>query len=203
MIVTVASYKGGVGKTTSAVHLAAYLHKHHGPTLLLDGDSTRNATNWSKKRDGAFGSFPVFVALAEQSAMLSRGFDHIVIDTGQKPTDEDLRALALGCDLLVIPTVPSFLESDGLGQTIRALNAMSAPNYRVLLTNVAHFAAGRAAELKQELGDAGVPCFAAEIPRLTAFEKAVGAGQIVSEVADPQAARAWAAYEAAGSELGL
>ena len=42
MIITVASYKGGVGKTTTAVHLAAYLQSL-GPTLLLDGDQTRNA----------------------------------------------------------------------------------------------------------------------------------------------------------------
>src|SRR5664279_3678017 len=57
MIITIASSKGGVGKTTTAVYIAAYLHKL-APTLLLDGDETRNATEWSHQGDG----FPFKVA---------------------------------------------------------------------------------------------------------------------------------------------
>jgi len=37
MIITVASFKGGQAKTTTAVHLAAILHEQT-PTLLIDGD---------------------------------------------------------------------------------------------------------------------------------------------------------------------
>ncbi|MBD1848293.1 ParA family protein [Cyanobacteria bacterium FACHB-63] len=40
MIITIASFKGGVGKTTTALHLAQYLGKHRGSSkvVLLDGD---------------------------------------------------------------------------------------------------------------------------------------------------------------------
>ena len=38
MIITVTSYKGGVGKTTTAIHLATYLQTL-APTLLIDGES--------------------------------------------------------------------------------------------------------------------------------------------------------------------
>src|SRR5882757_3048365 len=102
MIVTVSSMKGGVGKTTTAVHLAAYLQTL-APTLLLDGDDTRNATAWSQRGKG----FPFRVADEIQAARLSRDFEHTVIDTGQHPRQVDLKALSDACDLLVIPAVPA------------------------------------------------------------------------------------------------
>jgi cellulose biosynthesis protein BcsQ len=42
MILTIASFKGGVGKTTTAVNLAAYLNEKQ-PTLLIDGDPNHRA----------------------------------------------------------------------------------------------------------------------------------------------------------------
>jgi chromosome partitioning protein len=48
MIITVASFKGGVGKTTTAVHLAAYLASA-GSVVLIDGDPNRSATGWAKR----------------------------------------------------------------------------------------------------------------------------------------------------------
>jgi chromosome partitioning protein len=48
MIFTVTSYKGGVGKTTTAIHLAAYLSRK-APTLLVDGDAIRSATKWRER----------------------------------------------------------------------------------------------------------------------------------------------------------
>lgn len=195
MIVTVASRKGGVGKTTTAFHLAAYLQTL-APTLLLDGDETRNATAWVRRGEGA--AFKV--ADEVQAAKLARDFTHIVIDTGQRPKQIDLKALSEGCDLLIVPTVPATLDTEGLVLTIEALSAIGAERYRVLLTKVPPPPEMEGAQLRSELVGQGIPLFSAEIPRLKAFEKAAAQGVPVSLVDDPRAKRAWEAYERVGAE---
>ncbi len=104
MIVTVASFKGGVGKTTTAVHLAAYMQRL-APTLLIDGDENRSATGWNER-----GALPFRVVDELQGVRFSRQFEHIVIDTQARPSKDDLKLLAGGCDLLILRTTTGSLS---------------------------------------------------------------------------------------------
>jgi len=197
MIVTVAHHKGGVGKTTTAVHLAAFLQTD-APTLLLDGDSTRSATKWSKRGPG----FPFRIADEVMAAKLARDFKHCVIDTGQKPTDAELKELADACDLLVIPAVPATMDTDGLVDMLTALASLGATNYRVLIVKDPPPPETEGAAIRSDLAAEDVPLFTTSIPRLKAFERAAASGVTVNDLSgDPRAKRAWAAYEAVGKEV--
>ncbi len=197
MILTVTSYKGGVGKTTTAIHLAAYLQRL-APTLLVDGDGIRSATKWSQRGTGQ--GLPFKVIPATQMAKHLRDYEHVVIDTEGNPSDEDFKELAEGCDLMVIPAEPETVATDGLIHTLEKLQALKVESYKVLLTKVPPPPRSEGRQLREMLVGEGFPVFETEIPRLAAFEKAAAAGVPVYAVKDERASRAWDAYEAAGKE---
>ncbi len=120
MVLAVTGFKGGVGKTTTAVHLAAFL-AHRAPTLLVDGDPNRSATGWHRR-----GGLPFTVADERVAARYARDHAHVVIDTQARPSKEDLEALAEGVDLLVLPTTPDALALEALLATLEALKTSGA-----------------------------------------------------------------------------
>jgi len=199
MIITVTSYKGGVGKTTTAIHIAAYLQRF-APTLLVDGDAIRSATKWSQRSDNT--GLPFKVVTHAQMVSHIRDYQHVIIDTEGNPTDDDFKDLASNCDLLVIPAVPESVATDGLTHTLAKLHALGNKTHRVLLTMVPPKPRTEGRQLRDMLIGEGIPVFDAEIPRLAAFEKAAAEGVPVYGVKDDRnATRAWNAYESAGREI--
>jgi chromosome partitioning protein len=195
MIVTVASFKGGVGKTVTAVHLAAYL-RQSGSTVLVDGDPNRSATGWAGR-----GNLPFKVVDERQAVRYAREFEHIVIDTEARPNREDLETLAGGCDLLVIPTSPDALALDALLLLVDTLEELEASRYRVLLTLIPPRPSRDGEQARATLVHAGLPLFKAEVRRLVAFQKAALEGVPVYEVKDQRAFLGWEDYRRVGEEV--
>ncbi len=78
-IITVTGYKGGVGKSTTAVHVATFFSEL-GKTILVDDDLNRTALSWAERGSNSV-SFP-FSVVSEKQAMKSiGGNDYVVIDT--------------------------------------------------------------------------------------------------------------------------
>lgn len=195
MIVTVANFKGGVGKTMSSVHLAAYLQQK-APTLLIDGDSNRSALAYSRR-----GALPFKVVDERSAARYVRDFKHIVIDTEARPEEEDLKALVDGCDLLVVPTSPDAMAIHATLLTVEALRRIEAKKYKILLTICPPPPSHDAEEARSIIRAQKLPVFGVEVRRRAAFQKASLAGVPVYEVKDPRAAAAWDDYVQIAKEI--
>lgn len=195
MIITVASFKGGQAKTTTAVHLAAFFAKR-AKTLLIDGDPNRSATSWAKRK-----GLPFRVCDERQAARYSRQYDHIVIDTQARPTAEDLQALAEGCDLLIVPCTPDALSLDALFLIVEALEQLGSDRFRILLTIIPPKPSRDGEEAMTTLVEAGLPVFKQGIRRFVAFQKAALHGVPVYEIDDPKAEEGWQDYVKIGEEI--
>lgn len=195
MIITVAGYKGGVGKTTTALHIAGYLQTK-APAVLIDGDPNRSASAWGKR-----GHLPFPVVDEKQTARAARQYEHLVIDTQARPARAELVELVESCDLLVIPTTPDAVALDALMLTVDALQELKANNFRVLLTVVPPRPSRDGDEARAMLEADGLPVFRSVIRRYAAFAKAGLSGVLVNEVDDARAAAGWSDYESVGKEI--
>lgn len=192
MIITVTGYKGGVGKSTTAIHLATYFSEI-GKTVLVDGDSNRTAVAWSER-----GSLPFTVADQRQAMRLVAGAEFVVIDTPARPNSDDLKELAKGCDLLILPTAPDVLSLQPMLETARDLGEA---NYRALLTVVPPHPSREGELMQNDLREGGIPVFETMIRRTVGFPKAALAGKPIRDIDDQRARVAWEDYQSLGDEI--
>jgi chromosome partitioning protein len=193
-ILTVTGYKGGVGKSTTAFHLAAYFGER-GKTLLVDGDQNRTALKWA---DRSPGGLQFSVADERQAMKQIAGSDFVIIDTPARPNTDDLKELAKGCDLLVLPTAPDVLSLEPMLDTARDLGEAK---YRALITIVPPPPSREGEIMKGDLKEAGVPVFETIIRRTVGFPKAALAGVPIRDIPDLRARIAWDDYQSLGAEI--
>jgi len=197
MYITVAGFKGGVGKTTAAVHLACYFSQF-GRTVLVDGDPNRSSMSWADR-----GSLPFAVCDFLASTMATQGADHVIIDTEAHPDPATLKVLASGCDLLVLPTTPDCLAMEATMGTVRSLRELRsmAGSFCVLLNKIDGRKTAATADARNAIASSGVPMFEQQITLLSAYEKAALRGVPVSQSRDRRAEQAWEEYQSLGAEI--
>ncbi len=122
MIIVVANSKGGVGKSTLSVHLAAWLHEQGYKVTLADCDAQQSSSEWIRE------ALPEIktVCLADSTAILDtlpglgEEADFVIADGPGSNTDTS-RSLLLCADRAIIPCKASMLEVRALSEVTKAL----------------------------------------------------------------------------------
>ena len=111
-VLSFVNQKGGVGKTTLAVHVAAALAQSH-RVLLVDADPQGSALDWSNARQPTSPTLPVIglpkPTLHREVVVVGRDYDWTVID-GPPHVNTLTRAAAAASDIVLIPVQPSPLD---------------------------------------------------------------------------------------------
>lgn len=180
--IAIISQKGGAGKTTLALHLAAAAHDAGRTALVIDTDPQATASQWAAWREEAppevIDSPPPRLA-AKVGQAKAQGAEFIVIDTPPH-ADSAARAAVEIADLVLIPCRPSAFDLSAIQTTAKLVQLLRKPAFVV-------FTAGspNAPRVYQEAGGLvesfGTPACPVQIPDRAAFRHASAEGRTVME----------------------
>lgn len=187
MIIGILNQKGGVGKTTLAVNLAAGLARDGARVLLIDADPQGSALDWSAARQES----PLFAVVGlprptvhKEIDIIGHGYDHIVIDGPPRVTDL-ARSAIMASDLVLIPVQPSPYDIWAAEEVVKLI--AEARVYKenlkscfVVNRKIANTAIGR--DVGEALAAYPLPVLKASITQRVVFAEAAAQGKSIFEM---------------------
>ncbi len=193
VIVALLNQKGGVGKTTLALHLAGAWAAQGRRVLVVDADPQGSALDWSEQR-GREGWPRLFgvLGLARETLhrelpTLARDAEHVVVDGPPRVTGIARSAL-LAADVVLVPATPSPFDGWASGEMLRLLGEARVFRPEIVARFVLNRCAARtviARETGAALAEHDPPVLGTRIGQRVAFADAARTGQLVGEI-DPR-----------------
>ncbi|WP_438391414.1 ParA family partition ATPase [Caballeronia sp. DA-9] len=194
-IIAITQQKGGVGKSTIAMHLGAAFHEKGKRVLVVDADGQNTLVHWaSAASDEASGiPFPI-VNLSEAGAQIHReirkfvnDYDVIVVDCPPSITEKVSGVVLLAASVAIVPTSSSpadYWSSVGLVKLIQQAQVMNEDLRAVFLLNKTEEKRMLTRELKRALEELGFPLLKTQIPTRECYKQAMALGQTVLQMTD-------------------
>ncbi len=186
-IIAIASQKGGAGKSTFAVNLAALADRENAPALLIDADAQGSLAVWHKARRTRT---PLLVGCgaSELDGVLETARRHKTIEwvfiDGPAQANDEVTAMMKAATLVLIPTRAAVFDLASLPATIAAARRIRRPFFvalnavppkRGILESPIVSAARKAVK------DMGAPVWRGAIAQRAVYAHALASGQAVTE----------------------
>jgi chromosome partitioning protein len=179
--VAIISQKGGVGKTTVALHLAVAAERDDRTTVIVDLDPQASASTWKDLREE---DTPVVqpaqvnrlgVILAEAERM---GAALAIIDTSPNSESASLAA-ARAADLVLIPCRPHLLDLKAIGSSIELARLAKKPF--VVVVNAVPPRGTLGTEAAAAIKTYGAPIAPTQLSMRAAYYHCLVNGQVAQE----------------------
>ncbi len=202
-IVAVTNQKGGAGKTTTTMNLAA-VAAEHSRVLVVDVDPQQSTTWWATTAgEGLPFDFAADTAVENLARMRDLPYDVVFVDTPGNLTDSDtLGSVLTVADFAIVPTEPEALCVPPMVRTIRSLVEPSGTAFRVLLSKIDMRIPGQLEDAERLIDEIQLPRFRRAIRRYKVHADAPIDGLVVTQYSESrQTMKAIDDYRAVALEL--